>query len=35
MKRIVVMRRTFLALAVCAALGVGGMTLAHHTGTAT
>ena len=24
--------RTFLALAVCAAIGVGGMTLAHHTG---
>src|SRR4051794_8350126 len=28
-----VMHRTFLALAVCAATGVGGMTLAHHTGT--
>ena len=24
--------RTFLALAVCAAIGVGGMTLAQHTG---
>ncbi len=27
-----VMHRTFLALAVCAAIGVGGMTLAQHTG---
>src|SRR4051794_23343570 len=26
------MRRTFLALAVCAALGAGGMTLAQHAG---
>jgi quercetin dioxygenase-like cupin family protein len=32
MKIFVVMRRTFLALAVCAAIGVGGMTLAQHTG---
>ena len=32
MKIFVVMLRTFLALAVCAAIGVGGMTLAHHTG---
>ena len=32
MKIFVVMHRTFLALAVCAAIGVGGMTLAHHTG---
>jgi len=28
----VVMRRTFLALAVCAAFGVGGMTLTQHSG---
>ena len=28
------MNRTFLVLAVCAALGVGGMTLAQHTGKA-
>ena len=27
------MIRMFLALAVCAAIGVGGMTLAHHAGT--
>jgi quercetin dioxygenase-like cupin family protein len=27
------MHRTFLALAVCAAIGVGGMTLAQHAGT--
>ena len=33
MKSFVVMHRTFLALALCAALGVGGMALAHHTGT--
>ena len=33
MKIFVMIRRTFLALAVCAAIGVGGMTLAHHTGT--
>ena len=32
MKISVVMRRTFLALAVCGAVGVGGMTLAQHTG---
>ena len=32
MKIFVVMHRTFLAFAVCAAIGVGGMTLAHHTG---
>ena len=31
MKILVVMHRTFLALAVCAAFGVGGMTLAQHT----
>ncbi len=31
-KILVVMHRTFLALAVCAAFGVGGMTLAQHTG---
>jgi quercetin dioxygenase-like cupin family protein len=28
----VVRHRTFLALAVCVAIGVGGMTLAQHTG---
>jgi quercetin dioxygenase-like cupin family protein len=33
MKTFVVMHRTFLALGVCAAIGVGGMTSAHHTGT--
>ena len=32
MKIFVVVYRTFLALAVCAAIGVGGLTLAHHTG---
>jgi quercetin dioxygenase-like cupin family protein len=32
MKIHVVMHRTFVALTVCAALGVGGMTLAHQTG---
>jgi hypothetical protein len=32
MKIFVVMHRTFLALGVCAAFGVGGMTLAQHTG---
>ena len=32
MKVFVVTFRTFLAIAVCAALGVGGITLAHHTG---
>jgi quercetin dioxygenase-like cupin family protein len=32
MKFFVVMYRTFLALAVSAAIGVGGMTLAQHTG---
>ena len=32
MKIFVVMYRTFLALAVFAAIGVGGMTLAQHTG---
>jgi quercetin dioxygenase-like cupin family protein len=31
MKVFVVTFRTFLALAVCAASGVGGVTLAHHT----
>ena len=29
-----VLHRTFLALTVCAVLGLGGMTLAHHTGKA-
>src|SRR5262245_42773148 len=28
------MHQTFLALAVCAAIGVGGVTLAQHTGKA-
>jgi quercetin dioxygenase-like cupin family protein len=32
MKVFAVAFRTFLALAVCAAIGVGGVTLAHHTG---
>src|SRR5262249_9923182 len=32
MKIFVVRHRTFLALAVCAAIGVGGVTLAQHTG---
>jgi quercetin dioxygenase-like cupin family protein len=32
MKIFVVMHRTLLALAVCVAIGVGGMTLAQHTG---
>ena len=32
MKIYVVRHRTFLALAVCVAIGVGGMTLAQHTG---
>ena len=32
MKIFVVRHRTFLALAVCTAIGVGGMTLAQHTG---
>jgi len=32
MKVFVVTFRKFLALAVCAAIGVGGVTLAHHTG---
>ena len=32
MKILLVMHRTFLALVVCAAFGVGGMTLAQHTG---
>ena len=32
MKIFVVRHRTFLALAVCVAIGVGGMTLAKHTG---
>ena len=32
MKIFVVINRTFLALAVCAAIGVGGTTLAQHTG---
>ena len=32
MKIFAVLHRTFLALAVCAAIGVDGMTLAHHTG---
>ena len=32
MKVTVTTFRTFLALAVCAAIGVGGATLAHHTG---
>ena len=31
-KFFVVMHRTFFALAVCFAVGVGGMTLAQHTG---
>ena len=31
MKTYVVIYRTSLALAVCAAIGVGGMALAHHT----
>ena len=31
MKVSTVRRRTFLALAACAAIGAGGMTLAHHT----
>jgi len=31
-KFFVVMRRTFFALAVCFAIGIGGMALAHHTG---
>ena len=31
MKIFVVRYRTFLALAVCAAIGVGGPTLAQHT----
>jgi len=32
MKVLVVTFRTFLALAVCTAIGVGGVTLAHHIG---
>ena len=32
MRIFVVMYRMLLALAVCAAIGVGGLTLAHHTG---
>jgi quercetin dioxygenase-like cupin family protein len=32
MKIFVVRHRTFLALAVCVSIGVGGMTLAQHTG---
>ena len=32
MKIVVLTHRTFLALAVGTAIGVGGMTLAHHTG---
>ena len=32
MKISIVLYRTFLALAVCVAIGVGGTTLAHHTG---
>ena len=32
MKILVVRHRTFLALAVCVAIGVGGMALAQHTG---
>jgi quercetin dioxygenase-like cupin family protein len=32
MKIYVVRHRTFLALTVCVAIGVGGMTLAQHTG---
>ena len=32
MKIIVVRHRMFLALAVCVAIGIGGMTLAQHTG---
>ena len=32
MKTFVVMHRTFLALAVCTAIGVGGMTVAQHAG---
>jgi quercetin dioxygenase-like cupin family protein len=33
MKIFVVLRRMFLALAVGTAIGIGGMTLAHHSGT--
>lgn len=32
MKVYVVMQQTFLALAIFTAIGVGGITLAHHTG---
>jgi quercetin dioxygenase-like cupin family protein len=32
MKIFIIAHRTFLALAVCVAIGVGGMTLAQHTG---
>jgi quercetin dioxygenase-like cupin family protein len=32
MKIIASMHRTFLALAVCAAIGIAGVTLAHNTG---
>ena len=32
MKVFVVMQQTFLSLAIFAAIGVGGITLAHHTG---
>jgi len=32
MKVFVVMQRTFLILAVCAAIGAGGVSLAHHAG---
>ena len=32
MKVFVVMQQTFLALAIFTAIGVGGITLAHHTG---
>jgi len=32
MKGFVVMQRTFLILAVCAAIGAGGVSLAHHAG---
>ena len=34
MKVFVVMQQTFLALAIFTAIGVGGITLAHHTGRA-
>jgi quercetin dioxygenase-like cupin family protein len=33
MKTLIAMHRTFVALAVFAIIGIGGATLAHHTGT--